>query len=166
MLRSHSAAALGVGLAAVLWSTASAQITLDGTMGPAGALIGPNYFIDQTVGTLSGTNLFHSLGDFNINTGESATFTGAASIDNVISRVSGSALSNIDGMFRSQIASADFFFINPAGVVFGPNARLSIDGSFHVSTSDRIEFPDGGRFSAIDPADTILSVAPPEASAS
>jgi hypothetical protein len=40
--------------------------------------------IPDTVGQTVGTNLFHSFGLFNINTGESASFRGPAAIDNVI----------------------------------------------------------------------------------
>jgi large exoprotein involved in heme utilization and adhesion len=76
--------------------------------------------------------------------------------------VTGGDPSDIDGTLRSTIPDADFFMINPAGVVFGPNASLDVDGSFHVSTADEITFPDGV-FSATDPASSILTTAPPEA---
>jgi len=142
---------------------AGAQIVTDGSVGPAGALVGPAFVIDEALGARAGGNLFHSFSGFSLNTGESAVFTGSADINSVISRVTGGSPSNIDGFLGSAIPNADFFFINPSGVVFGPNAFLDIDGSFHLSTADQIEFPDGGRFSATDPADTVLSVAAPEA---
>jgi large exoprotein involved in heme utilization and adhesion len=63
-----------------------AEVTLDGTLGPASSLTGPNFVIPDTVGQTVGTNLFHSFGLFNINIGESATFRGPAAIDNIISR--------------------------------------------------------------------------------
>jgi large exoprotein involved in heme utilization and adhesion len=83
-----------------------AEVTLDGTLGPAGSLAGPNFVIPDTVGQTVGANLFHSFGLFNINTGESATFRGPAAIDNVISRVTGGSQSFIDGLLRSKIESA------------------------------------------------------------
>ena len=58
---------------------------------------------------------------------------------------------------------ADFWFINPAGVAFGPNATLDVPASFHVSTADELGFPGGEVFSATDPAKSVLSVAVPEA---
>ncbi len=135
----------------------------DGTMGAAQVLAGPNFDIGAALGTQAGANLFHSFSQFNINTGESATFSGPASIDNVISRVTGGTLSNIDGLLASTIPGADVFLINPSGILFGPNASLDVQGSFHASTADFIAFPDGGRFDASNPANTVLTTAPPSA---
>ena len=59
----------------IMISPVHAEITLDGSMGPSGALAGPNYVIGHDLGRLKGTNLFHSFGRFNVMTGESATFT-------------------------------------------------------------------------------------------
>src|SRR5919198_2969664 len=140
-----------------------AEVTLDGTLGPAGSLAGPNFVIPDTVGQTVGPNLFHSFGLFNIHTGESATFTGPAIIDNVISRVTGGSQSFIDGPLRSEIQSANLWFINPAGVLFGKHASLDIQGSFHVSTADYLKLGDGGRFEATSPENSVLTVAPPEA---
>jgi filamentous hemagglutinin family protein len=119
-----------------------AEMTLDGTLGPAGSLTGPNFVIPDTVGQTVGTNLFHSFGLFNINTGESATFTGPAAIDTIISRVTGGSQSFIDGLLRSEIQSANLWFINPAGVLFGEHASLDIQGSFHVSTAEHRRLPE------------------------
>jgi large exoprotein involved in heme utilization and adhesion len=55
------------------------------------------------------------------------------------------------------------YLLNPSGVLFGPNARLDVQGSFHVSTADFLRFADGALFHA-DPAQpSVLSVAPPAA---
>src|ERR671925_2212685 len=75
-----------------------AEVTLNGTLGPAGSLAGPDFVIPDTVGQTVGTNLFHSFGLFNINTGESATFRGPAAIDTIINRVTGGSQSFIDGL--------------------------------------------------------------------
>lgn len=66
-----------------------ADVSMDGTLGPKGPLAGPNYQIPDTLGQTRGSNLFHSFDKFNINTGESATFTGPSVIRNIISRVTG-----------------------------------------------------------------------------
>src|SRR5919108_5735807 len=142
-----------------------AEVTLDGSLGPTGPipLVNQNFEIPDTVGQTVGTNLFHSFGLFNINTDESATFTGPAAIDNVISRVTGGSPSFIDGLLSSKIESANLWFINPAGVLFGQHASLDIQGSFHVSTADYLKLGDGGRFEVTNPENSVLTVAPPEA---
>ena len=138
------------------------QIATDGTMGAAGSLTGPSYVISESLGTRIGDNLFHSFRLFNIATGESATFTGTADLRNVLSRVTGGSPSSIDGLLRSQVGQANVFLINPAGVVFGPNAQVDVPAAFHVSTADELRFPDGGVFSASDPSRTTLSIENPE----
>lgn len=156
---------LALGLAA-LPAAIHAQIATDGTVGAALTLTGPNYTIPQTLGTVSGNNLFHSFSTFNINAGQSARFTTTtSSLDNVISRVTGGSASNINGQLRLQAlagGSPDFWFINPAGVVFGAGASINVPGAFHVGTADYLAFPDGD-FKATSPAGSTLSAAAPEA---
>ncbi len=149
-----------VSLALAVISAAHGQMATDGTVGPKQSLSGPNYAIGADLGTQRGANLFHSFQTFNINTGESATFTGPGGLQNVISRVTGGALSNIDGTLHSTISGANFFFINPAGVVFGANARLDVPAAFHVSTADEVRFADGATFSAANPGVSTLSAEP------
>ena len=140
----------------------SAQVTLDGTLGPAQTLSGPNYTIDSTVGALRGTNLFHSFGAFNVRTGESATFTNSTPvpISNVFARVTGGQVSVVDGLLRSTIAGADLYLLNPQGVMFGPNAALDVPGAFHVSTADYLRLADGGMFRADPQQPSVLTSAP------
>ena len=140
-----------------------AQMTLDGSLGPGGALKGPNYVIPAEAGQLRGGNLFHSFGQFNIQRRESATFTGPASVDNIFSRVTGGNPSVIDGRLQADIPGASLYLLNPSGVVFGPNASLNISGSFHVSTANGIRFSDGATFSAHLSEKSTLTVAPPVA---
>ena len=148
---------------AVLAAPGLAQVTTDGTVGPRLQLSGPNYGIGAELGSRADSNLFHSFERFSLATGESAIFSGPDEVRNVISRVTGGTRSDIDGALRSTIPGADFFFVNPAGVVFGPNASLDVQGSFHVSTADELRFADGSVFSATDPAASSLTVAAPEA---
>jgi filamentous hemagglutinin family protein len=123
-----------------------------------------DYHITDTLGKRAGQNLFHSFSSFNVGTGQSATFTGPSGIQNVVSRVTGTSYSSIDGTLRSTIPGANLYFLNPLGVFFGPNASLDVKGSFHVSTADYLSFDDGVRFySAPGPADQVLSTASPAA---
>ena len=143
--------------------SANAEVTLDGTLGRTGALKGPDYLIGADLGQQHGGNLFHSFQYFNLNNSESATFSGPNSVSNIISRVTGGNPSNIDGLIRSTIPNADMYFLNPYGMMFGPNARLDVQGSFHASTADYLRLGDGGRFDARNPNDSLLTVAPVEA---
>jgi filamentous hemagglutinin family protein len=140
-----------------------AQITFDGTVGPPGALSGPDYLIEAKNGTQVGGNLFHSFGDFNVAAGESATFTGPASVDNIVGRVTGGRPSFVDGLVRSEIVGADLFLVNPSGMIFGPDASLDVQGSFTASTADYVRLGENGRFDASEPSASIIDVAPPSA---
>jgi filamentous hemagglutinin family protein len=139
-----------------------AEVTLDGTLGHSGALPGPNYLIGADLGRHKGSNLFHSFQDFNLQSHESATFSGPNSVSNIISRVTGGNPSNIDGLIRSTIPNADMYFLNPYGIMFGPNAQLDVQGSFHASTADYLRLGNGGRFDARNPSNSLLTIAPIE----
>jgi filamentous hemagglutinin family protein len=138
-----------------------AEALTDGSVGAIKSLSG-NFEVPASLGTTSGTNLFHSFQTFNINSGESATFTGASNITNVISRVTGGKNSTIDGTLRSQVGNADFYFINPAGVVFGKDAKLDVPASFYASTANNLKFKDAVNYSAVDLKNNTLSVSTPE----
>jgi filamentous hemagglutinin family protein len=143
------------------WS--HAQIATDGSLGPARTLSGKSVTIGSDLGQIRGANLFHSFLEFNVNTGQSVTFTGPTSIANILSRVTGGSPSTIDGLLRSTIPGANMFLLNPAGVLFGPNASLDIGGSFHVTTADYVRLRDGGVFHANLANQSVLSVASPAA---
>lgn len=140
--------------ASILVSTmgaAQADIVLDGSIGQPPenlALEGPDYNIGADLGEISGNNLFHSFDQFSVLQNESATFTGPQNIDNVVSRVTGGEISTIDGTLSVEMPKADFFLLNPAGVMVGEGASINVPGSFHVSTADNLQFADGGAFSA------------------
>ncbi|MCP4701027.1 MAG: filamentous hemagglutinin N-terminal domain-containing protein [Gammaproteobacteria bacterium] len=140
-----------------------AEIVLDGSLGPENVLRGPDFIIEADFGQHKEKNLFHSFAEFNLDSGQSATFHGSDGIERVFSRVTGGNPSHIDGLLRLEIPRADLYFLNPAGVVFGENASLDLPGSLYVSTADYIRLGESGRFAAIRPQESVLAIAPPSA---
>ena len=123
-----------------------AQVTSDGTVDTQVRQSGN--IAEITGGQRRGGNLFHSFQDFSVRTGNEAFFNNASNIENILSRVTGGNISNIDGLIRAN-GSANLFLVNPAGIIFGEGARLDIGGSFYSSTASSILFEDG-EFSAAD----------------
>lgn len=157
------AAAFAAAVLAALAAPARGQIATDGTLGAARTLTGPDFTVPASLGRRAGPNLFHSFRTFNLKAGETVDFSGPDSVQRVIARVTGGSASTIDGMLGSSIPGASFYLVNPAGVIFGPNASLAVDGSFAVTTADFLRLADGGRFDARTPADSVLTTAPPVA---
>ena len=138
---------------------AYSQVTSDGTTNTTVNANGNNFNILN--GIQQGNNLFHSFKEFSIPTGGSANFNNSTDVVNIINRVTGGNISNIDGLIKAQ-GNANLFLINPGGIVFGENARLDIGGSFLGSTAESILFEDGFEFSAVNAqTESLLTVSVP-----
>jgi filamentous hemagglutinin family protein len=134
---------------------ATAQITPDRSLPNNSSVTINGSTFNITGGTQAGRNLFHSFQQFSVPTNNTAIFNNGLDIQNIITRVTGGGISNIDGILRAS-GSANLFLINPAGIVFGKNARLDIGGSFVASTANSIKFTDGFEYSATTPQTTPL----------
>lgn len=154
-------------LAAAGAGVSGADVVRDGSIGVAGpgqvgTAVGPlggtDYLITEADGARSGNNLFHSFGTFDLTSTERAIYQGSSTIENLITRVTGGP-SSIDGVIRSEIPGANLYFLNPAGVIFGENARVDLTGAFYVSTADRLLFDGGDLFETNVGAGATLSVA-------
>ena len=117
-----------------------AQVQSDGSVSTS-VQSSPNTFI-VTGGQQVGRNLFHSFRDFSVPNQGIVRFEAPGNVRHIISRVTGNSISLIDGLIQS-IGKADFFLINPNGIIFDRHASLGIGGSFIASTAGSINFADG-----------------------
>ncbi|WP_413168087.1 filamentous hemagglutinin N-terminal domain-containing protein [Capilliphycus salinus ALCB114379] len=152
--------------------TSLAQIIPDQTLGEENSVIIPNVNIggiDSEApggaatlridgGAVRGSNLFHSFQEFNVDEGRGVYFSNPNNIINILSRVTGGNISQILGTL-GVLGNANLFLINPNGIVFGPNARLDVGGSFFATTADGILFENGFEFAASNPeAPPLLTI--------
>ena len=132
----------------------------DNTLGTQVSGNGGNFNI--TGGLNKGQTLFHSFTDFSIPTNGQANFLNSAATRDIITRVTGGLFSDINGTLNSN--GANFFLINPNGIVFGNNARLNVGKAFVGSTANSLDLVGGGQtitFGTNPNGDApLLSVAP------
>ncbi|WP_293053840.1 MULTISPECIES: S-layer family protein [unclassified Moorena] len=142
-------------------TTALGQITPDNTLGNESSVVTPNVTINGALadliegGAIRDSNLFHSFSDFNVAEFGRVYFANPAGVANILSRVTGTNVSNILGTL-GVLGNANLFLINPNGIVFGSNSRLDLVGSFFGSTADSVLFDDGTVFSAKNPNEKPL----------
>jgi filamentous hemagglutinin family protein len=135
---------------------AATQVGLAGTVSTDGAFAprqnisnpGGNFVIPSSLGRKVDGNLFHSFDQFDLIKDEVATFNGPGDVKNILARVTGDSPSSINGTIRSNISGANFFLMNPKGVMFGANAAIDVTGSFTVTTANYLNLTNGGRFDA------------------
>jgi filamentous hemagglutinin family protein len=129
-------------LATVLLSTNIAQAQIqnqssnripvaDSTLGTQ--VTGANNNFTITGGLTRGQSVLHSFQDFSVPTGGTATFSSAVGTQAIVTRVTGNLSSDINGIINTQ--GANFFLINPNGIVFGSGAQLNVGKAFVASTA-------------------------------
>ncbi len=94
-----------------------------------------------TGGNVAGdrTNLFHSFQQFNLTENQIANFVTESNIKNIFTRINGGDASLINGLMQVTGSQANLFLMNPAGIIFGPNARLNLPAAFTVTTASGIQ---------------------------
>ena len=128
--RSTAVGAMGIFLAiAALFTPAQSQVS------PIIKESGTNTNVDPdasnsnqlniTGGQLSGDsqNLFHTFQQFGLNSGQIANFVSNPNIHNILGRVVGGDPSVINGLIQVTGGQSNLFLMNPAGIIFGSNAR-------------------------------------------
>jgi filamentous hemagglutinin family protein len=128
-------------IACVSWTEKSFA---QGVVGNAGTEVQKNgQQFDITGGTRAGNNLFQSLQKFGLEAGEVANFQTPADVTNLLTRVTGGAASIINGRLQITGSNANFYLLNPAGVLFGPNASLNLPAALTVTTGNGIRLGNG-----------------------
>ncbi|MFW5665486.1 MAG: CHAT domain-containing protein [Coleofasciculus sp.] len=116
-----------------------------------GTVVTPNGTqLDITGGRLSrdDANLFHSFEQFGLDSGQIANFLSNPEIRNIFGRVVGGDASIINGLIQVTGGNSNLFLMNPAGIVFGENARLNVPADFTATTATGIGFGEGNWFNA------------------
>ena len=136
-----SALTIRLGAIALTIPSAIAQVTPDRTLDNESSVT----TLDLTNPTRTLINggaqrnqlLFHSFSEFNVGANQTAYFSNPSGVNTILSRVTGSAPSDILGTLGVD-GPADLVLINPNGILFGPDSRLDIAGSFTATTADSV----------------------------
>ncbi|WP_293079362.1 filamentous hemagglutinin N-terminal domain-containing protein, partial [Moorena sp. SIO3H5] len=135
---------------------ALADIVPDQTLGNESSVVIPNTTVRGEIadkiegGATRGANLFHSFQEFNVGELQRVYFANPSGIENILTRVTGSNISNILGTLGVD-GTANLFLLNPNGILFGPQSKLDVAGSFFASDANSLVFGDGQEFSATSP---------------
>jgi filamentous hemagglutinin family protein len=152
----------GVGHAQV--TTSITATSGPGSLGTSVTPSGNVYNITGGTRPQDGTNLFHSFANFSIAALDTAKFqntTPEFTTSNIMGRVTGGNPSILFGTIDTlSYPGANLFLMNPAGIVFGPNATLNVGGSVTSATADYLRLTDTGVFHADPAATSVLTIAP------
>jgi filamentous hemagglutinin family protein len=152
----------GLGAIGLLAVDARAQslIVPDNTLGSERSIVVPGLGFETIQGGATrGAGLFHSFSEFNVGDRANVQFAVQPEIQNIFARVTGSNGSQIlgtlgTGVVRNGVlgdSAANLFLLNPNGILFGPNAKLDLAGSFLATTASSFRFAEGKEFGAVNP---------------
>lgn len=141
------------------------NLILDGTTNSR--ILDGNLIVPGTKDALRGNNLYHSFDQFNVPSGGVSFGLGDSGLDgsrviNIINRVSGNQPSFINGAVQSLVdfPRANFYLLNPNGIVFSATGSLNVGASFFASTANAIAFSNGDILTS-DKASLNFSIATP-----
>ncbi|MGL5065443.1 MAG: beta strand repeat-containing protein, partial [Microcoleus sp.] len=119
--------------------------------------------LDITGGKTSsnGANLFHSFQQFGISEGQVANFISNPNIRNIFGRTVGGSPSLINGLLQVTGGNSNLFLINPAGIIFGPNASLNVPAAFTATTANGIGFDNNNWLQSIGSNNYLLLTGTP-----
>ena len=98
---------------------------------------------DITGGQRNGGNLFHSFDKFSFTRDQIVNIQSNPAIRNIFTRIVGGEASVIDGILKVSGGSSNLYLMNPAGILFGPNVRLNLPGTFTATTATGLNFENG-----------------------
>jgi filamentous hemagglutinin family protein len=110
-----------------------------------------------------GSLLLHSFSDFTLDQNETALYKEGPGglgdsgiiVDTILTRVTGTSQSVLNGTIRSKYENADLVFMNRNGLVFGGDFKIDLAQSFIGSTADGIELlDDAGGLTIVDMSST------------
>ncbi|NEZ64661.1 filamentous hemagglutinin N-terminal domain-containing protein [Leptolyngbyaceae cyanobacterium CCMR0082] len=136
------------------------QVIPDNTLGAESSVVTPLDGQTDRIdgGALRDATLFHSFGQFGIPENYGVYFANPDAVNTIFSRVTGADPSLLFGTL-GVLGDADLVFLNPNGILFGPNAELDLRGGFTATTASGVAFPGGEVFSAVVPETApLLSV--------
>ena len=105
--------------------------------------IGNTFQIEHGSYSADGANQFHSFDQFGLEAGQAANFIASPETVNIWGRVTGGEASVINGLLQVTGANANLYLVNPAGLLFGAEARLNVPASFAATTATGIGFAEG-----------------------
>jgi filamentous hemagglutinin family protein len=84
--------------------------------------------------------LFHAFTEFGLTADQTAAFLAQPNVQSILGAITGGQASYIDGRLQVTGSAANLYLINPAGILFGPNAQLDLAGSFAATTASGVLF--------------------------
>lgn len=154
---SLSSAIAGIACLLTISISVSAQIVPDRALPTPSTVMVAGETVTITGGTTMGTTLLHSFSEFSVPSGGTAIFQRDSSVQTILTRVTGSKISRIDGLIRTT-GTTNVMFQNHHGVVLGSNARLELGGSFLAMTANRLKVVAGNELSTTNAQTPPLTI--------